>query len=98
MKCPVCTNKAITFMQWCQGRNALRWQCNSCGAGLRGGKTFWIGLSCTLALTLAVVVIAVREFDFDIGRGNPGRIVLTLMPLVIGTALTYALGGYKPDD
>ncbi len=64
------------------------------GVERRASRGTWIGFGLTLAVMLAVVGFAIVKLDVDVGRGNPARYALALVPVLIGAVLTYPFGGY----
>ena len=97
MKCPKCNEQAIPFQRWGSGLNAFNYNCDSCGVRLKANSTTKYGFIATITVTVAAFV-AIILLDADPSRGSLIRFLGLFVPIFIGAAVTYVIGGYHADE
>jgi hypothetical protein len=96
MECPACNEKAISFGQWCQKKNAFSTSCASCNSQLKAHISVYVGFALTLASIFALFPFIGDIWEMFGVEINSSKIeVLVTLPVaIIPTFLTWKFGKY----
>lgn len=98
MKCPHCQKQAIAFSQWCQGANAFRTKCVSCGTKLKATKSTYLAALISAVIILAITLwLLVWAEEVGLSRRGLKLLILVGAGIPIG-AVAYRFCGYNKDE
>ena len=100
MKCPNCSSKVISFLDWCGGINAFRYQCPHCGCSLRANARSIV--ACCIGFLIVVAEVwggGLLLKQWGVSSGSVQKlIIIAIMMLTIGPVAywVWKTGCYAP--
>ncbi len=100
MKCPKCSEQAISFTKWLRGTNAFKTHCSKCSAPIKANIIVYILFVLTMIITLSLIPYLDEIFNFlKIETASNKVKLLALLPIIFfGGVAAWLTGGYKIND
>ena len=65
MKCPSCSSKPISFINWAKGSQWYKTKCVECNAKLKANRNTWIAFIIAIFLGIAVGIYSIDVLFFN---------------------------------
>lgn len=92
MRCPACSEQAISFFDWAKGLRWYQTRCDACGAKLRASSGTMLGF--VLAILAGVVVGVAYHVLSDVPSPLLGLVIVVAVVTAGAVVTWFAGGGY----